>query len=316
MRDETELEAVRRARDSILANISHEFRTPLAAQQASIELLRDGLADMPREKLEELVDSLQRGTLRLTRLIDNLLESVRIESGPARHPAPARRARAGRGGRAGVDRRAAHAAAADVARRAARGPADPPRRRTAADAGGDEPARERQQVRAGGLRDRGRCRGARGQRAATSGSRMQGRACPTATAARSSSASTARPTRSRSRAASASGCGSSSPSSIAMAARRRRAHGCGPDAIHGDAADGRGGRMKILIVDDDADLLSLVGVRADAGGLRRRQGGRRAAALGVFDAESPDLAILDINLPPAAASTCAVRSGSGRACRS
>jgi signal transduction histidine kinase len=81
MRDETELEAVRRARDSILANISHEFRTPLAAQQASIELLRDGLADMPREQLEELVASLQRGTLRLTRLIDNLLESVRIESG-------------------------------------------------------------------------------------------------------------------------------------------------------------------------------------------------------------------------------------------
>jgi signal transduction histidine kinase len=81
VRDETEIEAVRRARDSILANISHEFRTPLAAQQASIELLLDGLADMPREQLEELVNSLQRGTLRLTRLIDNLLESVRIESG-------------------------------------------------------------------------------------------------------------------------------------------------------------------------------------------------------------------------------------------
>jgi len=81
MRDETEIEAVRRARDSVLANISHEFRTPLAAQQASIELLRDGIADMPRDQLEELVGSLQRGTLRLTRLIDNLLESVRIESG-------------------------------------------------------------------------------------------------------------------------------------------------------------------------------------------------------------------------------------------
>src|SRR6185312_6347731 len=39
IRDETELEAVRRARDSVLANISHEFRTPLAAQLASIELL-------------------------------------------------------------------------------------------------------------------------------------------------------------------------------------------------------------------------------------------------------------------------------------
>lgn len=81
MRDETELEAARRARDSILANIAHEFRTPLAAQQASIELLRDGLAEMPRDQLAELVASLQRGTLRLTRLIDNLLESIRIESG-------------------------------------------------------------------------------------------------------------------------------------------------------------------------------------------------------------------------------------------
>jgi len=81
MRDETDLESARRARDSILANISHEFRTPLAAQLASLELLQDNLHDMPREQLDELVASLQRGTHRLTRLIDNLLESVRIESG-------------------------------------------------------------------------------------------------------------------------------------------------------------------------------------------------------------------------------------------
>jgi signal transduction histidine kinase len=81
IRDETELEAVRRARDSVLANISHEFRTPLAAQLASIELLLDGIDDMPRTQQRELVASLERGTLRLTQLIDNLLESVRIESG-------------------------------------------------------------------------------------------------------------------------------------------------------------------------------------------------------------------------------------------
>jgi K+-sensing histidine kinase KdpD len=81
MRDETDLEAVRRARDSILANISHEFRTPLAAQLASIELLQENLHEMPREQIQDLVDSLRRGSLRLTRLIDNLLESVRIESG-------------------------------------------------------------------------------------------------------------------------------------------------------------------------------------------------------------------------------------------
>ncbi len=81
IRDETELEAVRRARDTVLANISHEFRTPLAAQLASIELLRDGLTRMVPEQQRELVLSLERGTQRLTRLIDNLLESVRIESG-------------------------------------------------------------------------------------------------------------------------------------------------------------------------------------------------------------------------------------------
>jgi signal transduction histidine kinase len=79
IRDETELEAVRRARDSVLANISHEFRTPLAAQLASIELLLEDI-EQPEQR-KELVLSLERGTLRLTQLIDNLLESVRIESG-------------------------------------------------------------------------------------------------------------------------------------------------------------------------------------------------------------------------------------------
>ena len=81
IRDETELEAVRRARDSVLANISHEFRTPLAAQLASIELLLEGMETLEPAQQKELVLSLERGALRLTRLIDNLLESVRIESG-------------------------------------------------------------------------------------------------------------------------------------------------------------------------------------------------------------------------------------------
>jgi signal transduction histidine kinase/HAMP domain-containing protein len=81
LRDETELEAVRRTRDTVLANISHEFRTPLSAQLASIELLREGIGEMPIEAQRELVASLERGVQRLTWLIDNLLESVRIESG-------------------------------------------------------------------------------------------------------------------------------------------------------------------------------------------------------------------------------------------
>ena len=81
MRDETEVEATRRLRDTVLANITHEFRTPLTAQLASIELLHDRLGELKTEEVRDLVASLQRGALRLTQLIDNLLESVRIEAG-------------------------------------------------------------------------------------------------------------------------------------------------------------------------------------------------------------------------------------------
>ncbi len=83
MRDETEEEGARRARDAVLANVSHEIKTPLAAQLASIELLLDGLDRLGPQGARPLVQSLERSTLRLTRLIDNLLESVRIETGRA-----------------------------------------------------------------------------------------------------------------------------------------------------------------------------------------------------------------------------------------
>lgn len=86
--DETEHDAARRLRDAVLAHISHEFRTPLAAQRASLELLRERLDQVDREAqgddpTRRLVLSLERGSLRLTQLVDNLLESVRIEAGNA-----------------------------------------------------------------------------------------------------------------------------------------------------------------------------------------------------------------------------------------
>ena len=81
LRDETDLEAARRARDSVLGNISHEFRTPLAAQLAAVELLRAGLNHLQPAEQSQLLANVERGVLRLMRLIDNLLESVRIESG-------------------------------------------------------------------------------------------------------------------------------------------------------------------------------------------------------------------------------------------
>jgi signal transduction histidine kinase len=83
IRDETELEATRRLRDDVLANITHEFRTPLSAQLASLELLRDRLPEDAGPAIHDLLASLERGALRLTQLIDNLLESVRLDAGHA-----------------------------------------------------------------------------------------------------------------------------------------------------------------------------------------------------------------------------------------
>jgi signal transduction histidine kinase len=79
LRDETDAEAARRLRDAVVASVSHEFRTPLSAQRASLELLRERLQGF--EGTAPLLRSLERGTLRLTQLIDNLLESLRIEAG-------------------------------------------------------------------------------------------------------------------------------------------------------------------------------------------------------------------------------------------
>jgi signal transduction histidine kinase len=81
LRGETDVEAGRRLRDAVLANVTHEFRTPLAAQLASIEMLRDRLDSLSPGEARGLVLALERGALRLTRLVDNLLESVRLEAG-------------------------------------------------------------------------------------------------------------------------------------------------------------------------------------------------------------------------------------------
>ena len=69
----------RATRCSPTSRMSSARRSP--PQLASIELLLAGLDTMTPQQLRALVASLERGTLRLTQLIDNLLESVRIESG-------------------------------------------------------------------------------------------------------------------------------------------------------------------------------------------------------------------------------------------
>lgn len=64
-----------------LANISHEFRTPLAGLSASVELLLEELDYLSHEEIRELLKSLHMSVTGLQTLIDNLLESSSIEAG-------------------------------------------------------------------------------------------------------------------------------------------------------------------------------------------------------------------------------------------
>jgi PAS domain S-box-containing protein len=81
LRDVTEEEAAQSLRAYFLANISHEFRTPLSALSASVELLLDELEDLKPAETARLLGSIQRSVTGLQALIDNLLESMSIEAG-------------------------------------------------------------------------------------------------------------------------------------------------------------------------------------------------------------------------------------------
>jgi len=79
-RDVSEEEAVNRLLGQFLGNVAHEFRTPLSALAASLELLMDQYPDLTEGEVQELLNSLRLGILSLETLIDNLLESANIEA--------------------------------------------------------------------------------------------------------------------------------------------------------------------------------------------------------------------------------------------
>lgn len=83
-RDVTEEDAVRLLRSYFLANISHEFRTPLSTLTASMELLLDEQEDLTLAEVRQLLKPTHLSMLSLQTLIDNLLESSSIEAGQFR----------------------------------------------------------------------------------------------------------------------------------------------------------------------------------------------------------------------------------------
>jgi two-component system phosphate regulon sensor histidine kinase PhoR len=80
-RDVSEEVTIHRLLGYFIANIAHEFRTPLSALAASIELLMDQAPDFSTAEVDELLKSLHLGVLSLQTLVDNLLESASIEAG-------------------------------------------------------------------------------------------------------------------------------------------------------------------------------------------------------------------------------------------
>jgi two-component system phosphate regulon sensor histidine kinase PhoR len=80
LHDVTHEKEVSEMKNDFVSNVSHELRTPLASIKAYVELLIDGEADDEATK-REFYEVIQNEANRLGRLIDNILNISRIESG-------------------------------------------------------------------------------------------------------------------------------------------------------------------------------------------------------------------------------------------
>jgi two-component system sensor histidine kinase KdpD len=70
-------------RSSLLSSVSHDLRTPLAAIAGAASSLLEARAPRDDETRRELLDTIVEESHRLSRLVDNLLDMSRLESGAA-----------------------------------------------------------------------------------------------------------------------------------------------------------------------------------------------------------------------------------------
>ena len=80
LHDVTELRRLERVRQDFVANVSHEFKTPLTAIQGFAETLLAGALDDPSNN-RRFLGNHPRPCARLARLTDDLLKLARIEAG-------------------------------------------------------------------------------------------------------------------------------------------------------------------------------------------------------------------------------------------
>jgi two-component system phosphate regulon sensor histidine kinase PhoR len=80
LHDVTELRRLERVRQDFVANVSHEFKTPLTAIQGFAETLLSGAIDDPQNN-RRFLGIIREHAARLARLTDDLLRLARIEAG-------------------------------------------------------------------------------------------------------------------------------------------------------------------------------------------------------------------------------------------
>ena len=79
--DVTERHQVERMKDEFIAIVSHELRTPLTSIHGSLSMLASGLLDPTSAKGQRLLSIAVDSTDRLMRLVNDILDIERIESG-------------------------------------------------------------------------------------------------------------------------------------------------------------------------------------------------------------------------------------------
>jgi PAS domain S-box-containing protein len=80
-RQNVELRALDRLKDGLLRDVSHELKTPVAKEAMQIEILRAQLGPEPDPAVIKTLAVMEQGVRRQQRVIRNLLDLARLESG-------------------------------------------------------------------------------------------------------------------------------------------------------------------------------------------------------------------------------------------
>lgn len=80
-KDITERQQIERMKDEFISVVSHELRTPLTSIHGSLGMLKSGLLDPSSERGKRLLEIAVDSSDRLVRLINDILDIERIESG-------------------------------------------------------------------------------------------------------------------------------------------------------------------------------------------------------------------------------------------